>query len=296
MEERHIFSPTLVNLARVSFSRPVETAVQDSPQVLARCSLFRANRTDAWPLAGTTIGPFMLLPYFLVPNHFIEGDDIIWTHGSHSIRAGVSVERVDDNPAARRRLGGTYTFNSLLTCLQAATRRRSRFRCRDRPIRSAGSAPRISLPISRTNGKSARRLTLNLGLRYECGTDPTEKHNLCTISIDSRTELCRVRRLDSVPAAFGRNITSTGIRSPRRFRLRSVRRSQDLHPRRLRHLLRSMLTGRDILPAYWLAPPFNLGSATEQSGLPESLRRQRESAADIARSGPLLLGRQPRRW
>ena len=85
IEERHIFTPTLVNLIRGSFTRPVETAQQNTPDVRA-LDFVSGQPNGRVAVAGTTIGPFMLLPYFLHPNHIIAGDDVIWTHGSHSVR------------------------------------------------------------------------------------------------------------------------------------------------------------------------------------------------------------------
>jgi len=122
IEERHIFSPTVVNLARFSFMRPTETEVQDSPQIPSL--VFTPSEPNgrvaigAGP-AGTTVGISSMLPNWLIPTHFVEGDDIIWTRGAHSIRMGIGLERVDDNETSPASLGGTYTFASVLTFLEA---------------------------------------------------------------------------------------------------------------------------------------------------------------------------------
>jgi len=79
----------------VSFCRPVETAVQNTAHVSA-LDFVAGQPKGRVAVAGTTVGPFMLLPYYLVPHHFIEGVDLIWAHGSHSIRACLSVEDPPD--------------------------------------------------------------------------------------------------------------------------------------------------------------------------------------------------------
>lgn len=259
LEERHIFSPKLVNLARISFSRPVETAAQDTPQVAA-LAFVPGQPNGRVAVAGTTIGPFMLLPYNLVPNHFVAGDDVIWTSGSHGIRAGVTVERVDDNTSSPQALGGTYTFPGLLNFLQAAP--------------SAVAVPlagqtnsfrqlRTSFvtPYMEDEWKVSRRLTLNLGLRYEWGSNPSEKHGLLHNLDKFANGAAQGAGLNSVPAAFGRNITTRNW-APRAGFAYDPFADHRTSIRGGFGIFYNLLTGRDILPAYWLALPFNLGGAS----------------------------------
>jgi len=265
LEERHIFSPTLVNLARVSFSRPVETAVQNSPDNPA-LDFVAGQPNGRAAVAGTTVGPFMLLPYFLVPNHFIEGDDIIWTHGSHSIRAGISVERVDDNTSSPQGLGATYTFSSLLTFLQAAPASVSV------PLPGQTNSFRqlrttYLTPYVQDEWKVSRKLTLNLGLRYEFASDPTEKHNLLHNLDQFSNGVVQTAVLDSVPNAFGRNITTRNF-APRAGFAYDPFANHKTSIRGGFGIFYDQLTGRDILPAYWLAPPYNLGTATGTVAFP----------------------------
>jgi Carboxypeptidase regulatory-like domain/TonB dependent receptor-like, beta-barrel len=259
VEERHIFSPTVVNLARASFSRPVETAAQDTPQVSAL--VFEPGQPNGRvAVAGTTIGPFMLLPYNLVPNHFIEGDDIIWTHGAHNIRAGISVERVQDNTSSPQSLGGTYTFPGVLNFLEAAPASVST------PLVGQTNSFRqlrttFLTPYIEDEWKIAKRLTLNLGLRYEWGSDPTEKHDLLHNLDQFANGVAQGTGLVSVPNAFGNNITTKNF-APRAGFAYDPFADHKTSIRGGFGIFYDMLTGRDILPAYWLAPPFNLGTAS----------------------------------
>ena len=41
----------------------------------------------------TPIGASTTLPFYLVPNKFSFGDDVIWTSGAHSVKFGATVTR-----------------------------------------------------------------------------------------------------------------------------------------------------------------------------------------------------------
>jgi len=259
IEERHIFSPTVVNLARISFSRPVETAAQNTPQVPA-LDFVSGQTNGRVAVAGTTIGPFMLLPYNLTPNHFVEGDDIIWTKGAHSIRAGINVERVDDNTSSPQALGGTYTFPGLLNFLEAAPSSISV------PLPGQTDSFRelrttFLTPYVEDEWKVTKRLTLNLGLRYEWGSDPSEKHDLLSNLTQFANGTAQGTGLVTVPNAFGHNITDRNF-APRAGFAYDPFADHKTSIRGGFGIFYDMLTGRDILPAYWLAPPFNLGGAS----------------------------------
>ena len=97
IEERHIFSPTVINIARGSFSRTnvgaIAGATHDALQLFPG-----AGRGDATiTVAGlTTIGTTGASPSPAgqVQNRFSEGDDVSWTHGAHSFRFGASIDRI----------------------------------------------------------------------------------------------------------------------------------------------------------------------------------------------------------
>ena len=45
----------------------------------------------------TSIGGNGFLPDNFYTNKFSEGDDVLWTHGSHSIKFGIAFDRIQDN-------------------------------------------------------------------------------------------------------------------------------------------------------------------------------------------------------
>jgi hypothetical protein len=265
IEERHIFSPTLVNLAHVSFMRPTEAQTQDSPQIPAL--VFVPGRINGHVAlnGGPNIGvggPQGLAPNWLTPTHYVEGDDVIWTLGAHSIRAGVSLERVDDNETGLGTLGGTYTFPTLVGLL-------------------TGTPSLVSIPLpGETNGtrglrtwfaapyvqdewKFNRRLTFNLGLRYEWGSNPSEVNNLLH-NVNLLNGAVAGTGYVSTPNLYNNNITNRNFAPRAGF-------AYDLfgdHKTSIRGgfgIFYQLLQAKDIIQAIWGSPPFVTGTANNPS-------------------------------
>ncbi|MGA2213694.1 MAG: carboxypeptidase regulatory-like domain-containing protein, partial [Bryobacteraceae bacterium] len=123
IEERHIISPTLINIARVSFIRPSDTGGPTS--TLAPLQYFPGRENGEVSFGSgfgsaslSSIGDNQLLPFGLPENKFFYGDDVFWTKGAHSIKFGMEVERVDSNTYAPFLEGGSWTFPSLQAFLQ----------------------------------------------------------------------------------------------------------------------------------------------------------------------------------
>jgi len=134
IEERRIITPTLINSAHISFSRPWEAAaVLGSPTVSSSgvvtpgtiassgnhplqffgTAAGREDGTIATFSGLTALGASTTLPFYLVPNRFTYGDDVIWTHGAHTIKAGAEATRQRENTWAPFVVGGNWTFTSL---------------------------------------------------------------------------------------------------------------------------------------------------------------------------------------
>jgi outer membrane receptor protein involved in Fe transport len=267
IEERHIFSPNLVNLARFSFMRPTETEVQDSPQIPSL--VFTPSQPDGRVTigsgpAGTTVGISSMLPNFMVPNHFVEGDDVIWTHGAHSIRAGIGLERVDDNETSPANLGGTYSFASVLTFLQATPSTVTI------PIPGNLDATRalrtwMLTPYIQDEWKVNRNLTLNLGLRYEWNSNPTEANNLLhnVTQFTPSGELAGTN-FNPVSTVFQSNPTDKNF-APRIGVAYSPFADHKTSIRAGFGMFYQLLQAKDVLPGYWDITPFVLGTGTNPS-------------------------------
>ncbi len=100
IEERHIFSPTLINVAHMSYSRPGtnEFTGPTAPGGLVNgvdpLQFFPASAGRQDGIVNITsaglsgIGGALQLPFNTTQNRFTEGDDIAWTHGAHTVRIG----------------------------------------------------------------------------------------------------------------------------------------------------------------------------------------------------------------
>jgi hypothetical protein len=189
VEDRHIISPTMVNLARVSFTRPYEDAyVVTSPVVengVAKPGDYTTPGTHPLQFFGlatgrqdgtvgigggvTGLGGAATLPFYLVPNKFQFGDDVIWTSGSHNIKFGGSAMRMRENTWAPFQVGGVWNFNSLTAFLQGnAATVSGQLSPQQDPTSDAAKDYRYTVFAFYIDDqwKLTPRLTVNLGLRY----------------------------------------------------------------------------------------------------------------------------------
>ena len=157
-------------------------------------------------------------------------------------------------------LGGTYTFPSLLSFLQAAPTTISV------PLQGQTNSFRdlrtwFFSPYVHDEWKVNRKLTLNLGLRYEFGSNPSERRNLLNNFASFANGVVQGTNVTSVPNAFQNNITTKNW-APRVGFAYDPFADHKTSIRGGFGMFYNMLTGRDILPAYWLALPYALGTGT----------------------------------
>jgi hypothetical protein len=184
LEETHIFSPALVNSARIGYSR---VAVLNSAGVSAINPLAKdpslaavagqfATQVTVSGLTNFTGGVNTSPSYLFFWNSFQEYDDAFWTHGTHSIKLGGAVERMEFNGHALHDPSGTFTFGRLSDFL---TNRPKRFSVGfANPLRGRGSERGVRQTIfglyTQDDWRVRPNLTMNLGLRWEMATVPTE--------------------------------------------------------------------------------------------------------------------------
>ncbi len=175
IQERHIFSPTLINSFSFSFSRPETDETQ--PETTPALQLFKGRQDATISVSGlTAIGANFVNPFRFLQNKFTESDDILWTKGSHSLKMGASFRRQQINSFSYTYWNGNYTFTSLPALLSGTpflfTGAKDGEAYGNRDIRDIALTPYFQ-----DDWKVSRRLTLNLGLRYEFQTNPIEQHD-----------------------------------------------------------------------------------------------------------------------
>ena len=113
LSESHIFSPTILNSARFSYSRSNVYQVAQTPGYTGpTCA------TGALTVCGLAGNPVSSLglgtsnPVFQTQNVFSWGDDVFWTKGKHALKFGTLInywqQFVDNNAKA----GGLINFSS----------------------------------------------------------------------------------------------------------------------------------------------------------------------------------------
>jgi len=130
LEETHVFSPSLLNTARVGFSRAGYFFTGEPTPGTPAASLpgflegrpvgalvvggsAASNPTAAISLAGSNNGSNLSI----ARNLFTYEDRVAWTHGRHQLSAGVWFQRLQSNEIIALSQFGQATFTSLQTFL-----------------------------------------------------------------------------------------------------------------------------------------------------------------------------------
>ena len=184
LEWTHSFSSALVNIARVGYNRTVGQVGQPGKAL---------NPLAADTSFGTMIVPNRPAPlitkaglskdlqtlgnqstFHHVQNSYQAYDDAFLTRGNHALKFGFAVERIHNNTLAVTRPNGTFSFKGLESFLT------------NHPVSFTIGDPRFETEVStrltilggyiQDNWRFRRNFTLNLGMRYEMATIPTQAH------------------------------------------------------------------------------------------------------------------------
>lgn len=185
LEESHIFTPTVVNTARFGFNRNVIIAFNTISAINPAATDTSLGFNPGLPAGIITVGSGVtqftggigaISAYFYHFNSFQYYDDLFWTKNKHSIKMGFYAERIQDNQFTQGASpNGFYTFGSLKNFLTDVP---SNFQT----LLGTSRTPRdlrqtVYGGYVQDDYKIKPRLTLNLGLRYEMSTVPTEVHD-----------------------------------------------------------------------------------------------------------------------
>ena len=185
LEESRVFSPTILNTARFGFNRNVVIAFTTlgaiNPAAANPAFGFNPGEPAGIITVGSGVTQFSgglgaIAEYRFHYNSFQFYDDLNWTKGKHSIKLGVSVERIQSNQFTRGASPeGFYIFGGLAQFLTNQPTNYS-------SLLSSSQTPRdlrqtLFGGYVQDDYKLRPNLTLNLGLRYEMATVPTETAN-----------------------------------------------------------------------------------------------------------------------
>jgi len=171
-----VLSTSLVNEARFGFNRthanttdrevtPVDPALKFNPNFVPQGNLNLISRDMAeW-------GPALFRGLDIVLNRFEYADTLSYNVGRHSLKLGAQMVRLQFNNFSQINSRGDYTFTSLANFLQA---RAFRFRGQTTPPFTMGIRESLFAFFIQDNFQVRPGLTLNMGLRYEPHTNPTE--------------------------------------------------------------------------------------------------------------------------
>ena len=183
---QHIFSPSLINNTRVGISRTFAGNAKDVNPTIPQLTDLAFGFVPGQPFGQIQIGGITNglqgVPSgigasgesrygYTAPQLF---DDLSWTKGRHSIRAGFNVERIYHNSKDPQKTNGQWTFDSVEQFLTDVP---SQFLA-DFPGTDPFRSVRMSMAGAyiQDDFRMRSNLTLNLGVRYEMGTVVTEAH------------------------------------------------------------------------------------------------------------------------
>ncbi|HLJ23512.1 MAG TPA: TonB-dependent receptor [Candidatus Acidoferrales bacterium] len=183
IQENHIFRPTLVNSIRFGYNRsfgasPVSATAVNPLAADTTLGFVPGDTSGTLDIPGITSfsgGLSTQAPQSWTWNSFQVFDDVSMTRGIHSMKFGANVERIQDNSFSPSRPGGGFVYNSLQDFLtnQAAQSFRT-----DVPglLNPRYLRQTIVGGYAQDDMRVFQNLTVNVGLRYEMATVPSEIH------------------------------------------------------------------------------------------------------------------------
>jgi hypothetical protein len=186
LEETHVFSSRLVNSLRAGFNRNGAVAAPLSAENPLAADLTLGS-IPGRPAAGISVpGIFGLSGGIGGMTNFVFGynsyqvyDDAFLSKGSHSLKFGFALERIQSNNLFHFTDDGSFKFGSLAAFLT------------DTPTRFTASLPSVASPRGlrqsvaggyvQDDWHARQNLTINLGVRFEAATVPTEVQNKLSV-------------------------------------------------------------------------------------------------------------------
>jgi hypothetical protein len=190
LAENHVFTATVLNTVRLSFSRthslqantytplPGQPALDDPQyQLISGLPMGIIAITGIDSLGGQSgFGP---PDDTQIQNIYTLSDDLYYTRGKHALKFGTLINRYNQGMTGALRNEGQINFSNMQSFLLGKTNTRGYV---GHPPFSLSDANRYYLFntfgfYAQDDWRATSRLTLNLGLRYEFMTTPNEANN-----------------------------------------------------------------------------------------------------------------------
>jgi len=173
IEERTIINANMVNEARFGFNRstPAELVPANSSKVefIAGRGLGEINVTGLSPIGTDRTNPKL---FFL--NNFQLVDNLSIAHRNHNFKVGFSFDYFQFNGRSESRTRGRLRFNNLTNLLKFTVRALEGSSITSDFVR--GFRQKLFGFYFQDDWKFNKKLTFNLGMRYEFVTAPTEQY------------------------------------------------------------------------------------------------------------------------
>ena len=176
LEDQHVFSPKLVNTLRAGFSRSDHESVnQRTVNTPADLTWIPGQPLGYLTIAGVATEDFgdYRLPRLDRLNNWQTGDTVFVTRGAHGIKTGFDFQRIQFNQHTTSQVGGLLTFTSLSNFLQGIPSQFD-FALPGGVDPDRGYRQSLAAFFAQDDIRVRSNLMLNLGLRYEFATVPTE--------------------------------------------------------------------------------------------------------------------------
>ena len=173
IEENHVFSPRLINTVRVGYNREYAAnnhSVSAINPAAADASFGSNPGANASDVRISGVGELLgglnsLSTYYYHWNSIQAYDDASLTHGKHSLKFGFAVERIRLNMLGLSNPGGVWSFGSLQSFL---TNNPSKYTSGFvNTLTPRGYRESVFGAYIQDDWRVLRKLTVNLGLRYE---------------------------------------------------------------------------------------------------------------------------------